>query len=63
MDETDFEGTLVLENLAESDMIDEFFDALDSDDTARAKELMESAGIDEKTISIVLQKMYDADDP
>ena len=36
MDETDFEGTLVLEQLAAIDRVDEFFEAIDADDVQRA---------------------------
>ena len=32
MDDTDFEGTLVLEQLAAIGKVDDFFDAVDSDD-------------------------------
>lgn len=46
MDETDFEGTLVLEKLAEIDKLDDFFQAIDADDFARAKSLMKKANID-----------------
>jgi hypothetical protein len=35
MDEKDFEGTLVLERLAEIGRVDDFFDAIDSDDRLR----------------------------
>jgi hypothetical protein len=61
MDENDFEGTLVLEKLAEIGMVDDFFDAVDSDDFARARSLMKRANIDEETITLVLKKMNDAD--
>ncbi len=61
MDESNFEGTLVLEKLAEIGKVDEFFDAIDADDFDRARSLMKKANIDLKTISIVLQKMNDAD--
>jgi hypothetical protein len=61
MDEKDFEGTLVLEKLAEINKVDDFFEAIDSDDFAKAKALMVRAGIDSETISIVLQKMNAAD--
>lgn len=61
MDESDFEGTLVLEKLAEIDKLDEFFMAIDSDDFARAQSLMKKAGVDAPTISIVLKKMSMAD--
>ncbi len=61
MDETDFEGTLVLERLAEIGRVEDFFDAVDSDDSARAASLMRRAGVDPATISIVLRKMQAAD--
>lgn len=61
MNESDFEGTLVLEKLAEIGKVDAFFEAIDSDDFARAKSLMKRAGIDGETISIVMKKMNDAD--
>jgi hypothetical protein len=56
-----FEGTLVLEQLASIDELDEFFDAIDADDTQRAAALMRRAGIDAETIAIVLRKIEDAD--
>ena len=61
MDESDFEGTLVLEKLAEIGKVDDFFDAVDSDDFGKATSLMKRANIDTETISIVLKKMGDAD--
>lgn len=61
MEESDFEGTLVLEKLAEVGKVEAFFEAIDSDDFARAKQLMKRAGVDAETIAIVLQKMADAD--
>jgi len=61
MNEQDFEGTLVLEKLAEINKVDDFFEAIDSDDFARAKALMKRARIDAKTISVVLKKMGVAD--
>ena len=62
MDERDFEGTLVLEQLARIDEVDEFMDAVDSDDFTRAEALMTSAGIDVATVALVLKKMADPDD-
>ncbi|CAE81051.1 hypothetical protein predicted by Glimmer/Critica [Bdellovibrio bacteriovorus HD100] len=61
MDESDFEGTLVLEKIAEINKIDEFFEALDSDDFDRARALMRRAGVDGETIMMVLRKMRAAD--
>ena len=59
MDESDFEGTLVLEKFAEINMIDDFFEAIDNDDFKKVKKLMKLAEIDQETISMVLQKMND----
>lgn len=61
MDVQDFEGTLVLEKLAEIDKLDEFFEAVDSDDLRQAASLMKRAGVDSETIAIVLKKMAEAD--
>lgn len=61
MDEGLFEGTLVLEKLAEIGKVDDFFEAIDSDDFGKATQLMKKANVDAKTISIVIQKMSDAD--
>lgn len=61
MDETDFEGTIVLEQLAAIDRVDDFFEAIDSDDVDRAVALMKRADIDAATIAIVVQKMEAAD--
>ena len=62
MDEDAFEGTLVLEKLAEIGKVDAFFEAVDDDDFGRAQSLMKKAGVDAPTISIVLQKMADGDE-
>ncbi len=61
MNESDFEGTLVLERLAEIGQVDEFFEAIDADDTERAAALMRRAKIDAATIAIVIEKMESAD--
>lgn len=61
MDEDDFEGTLVLERLGSIGRVDEFFDAVDSDDVERAASLMKEAGIDTATIAWVVKKLEDAD--
>lgn len=61
MDESDFEGTLVLEKLAEIGKVEDFFDAIDSDDFAQAKSLMKKANVDAATISVVLRKMGESD--
>ena len=61
MDDTDFEGTLVLEQLAAIDKVDEFFEAIDADDVSRAVALMKKADLDASTIAIVVKKMEEAD--
>lgn len=61
MNEDDFEGTLVLEKLAEIGKVDDFFEAIDSDDFDKASSLMKRAKVDAETIAIVLKKMGDAD--
>ena len=61
MDERDFEGTLVLEQLAAIERVEDFFDAIDSDDVELAMRLMKRAKIDAPTIAIVLKKIEDSD--
>jgi hypothetical protein len=61
MDESDFEGTLVLEQLAELGLVEDFFDAIDSDDVARATVLMKQARVEASIIAMVVKKMEAAD--
>ena len=61
MDETDFEGTLVLEQLAAIGKVEDFFDAVDSDDVERATTLMKRAKLDAATIATVIRKMEESD--
>lgn len=61
MDEGAFEGTTVLERLAEVGRLDDFMEAVDEDDVARAIALMRRAGIDARTIAIVARKMESGD--
>lgn len=61
MNESDFEGTLVLEKLAEIDKLDDFFEAVDSDNFGKAAAIMKRAGIDVDTIAVVIKKMNEAD--
>lgn len=56
-----FEGTDVLEKLAAIDAVDDFMEAVDSDDLRAATKLMKRAGIDAETIEVVLQKMASSD--
>ena len=61
MDDTDFEGSLVLEQLAAIGKVEEFFDAIDADDTQRAAALMREANLDAATVATVLRKMEASD--
>lgn len=61
MDESDFEGTLVLEQLAEIGRVEDFFDAIDADDVARAVSLLKQAKLDAATIATVVRKIEAAD--
>jgi hypothetical protein len=61
MDESDFEGTLVLEQLAAIGKVEEFFDAIDSDDVHRAASLMRQASVDSSTIAVVIRKIEESD--
>jgi hypothetical protein len=61
MDDTDFEGTLVLEQLATIGKVEDFFDAIDSDDMEQATQLMRKANIDAATIATVIKKMEESD--
>jgi hypothetical protein len=61
MDESDFEGTLVLEQLAAIGKVDDFFDAVDADDVGRATRLMRLANIEEAAIATVVRMMEESD--
>jgi hypothetical protein len=61
MDEADFEGTLVLEQLAAIGQVEDFFDAIDSDDVHRATQLMKRANVDASMIATVVRKMEAGD--
>ena len=55
--DVDFEGTVVLEKLAEIGEVDRFLEAVDSDDFKTAGALMRKAGVDAETIQIVFNMM------
>jgi hypothetical protein len=57
MDEDDFEGTLILEKLAKIGKLDDFFEAIDSDNFELTAKFMRKAGVDLETIQIVLKIM------
>lgn len=61
MDDSDFDGTVVLEQLAAVGTLEDFFEAIDADDVVRAAALMKNAGVGASTIATVLRKMEESD--
>jgi hypothetical protein len=57
MEDADFEGTLVLEQLAAIGKVDDFFDAIDSDDVERSRLLMKRANVEPSVIAVVIRKI------
>ncbi len=53
----EFEGSLVLEKLASLNLVDDFYEAVDSDNIDEIVSILESADIDDETIEIVLKKI------
>ncbi len=62
MDEVDFDGSLVLEKLAETGIVQDFFAAIDSDDFDRAKTHLKRANVEPNTIATVLEKILESED-
>lgn len=59
MNEEDLEGTLILEKLAELGLVEAFFDAVDSDQFAKAKSLMQKARVEPDEIQKVMKILVD----
>lgn len=57
MNEINFEGTLVLEKMAEINKLDEFMEAIDNDDFERIASIMRKAGFDHRVINNVLKQI------
>lgn len=57
MDESNFEGSIILEKLATLNLLDDFFEAIDSDDMKEVILLLRQADIDEETIEEVLSQI------
>lgn len=57
----EYDGSQVLEKLAEIDALDAFYDAVDSDDFAEATSLLKKAKVDKETIDAVIRAMREAD--
>ena len=60
MEESDFEGTLVLEKVAQIGKLDLFYEAIDSDDFEKVRKLLRRAGVDSESIELVIKKMSEA---
>ena len=52
-----FQGDIILEKLAEIDKVQEFYDAVDSDDFNRVRELLELVKIDQETIKLIFYEI------
>jgi hypothetical protein len=61
MEDEDFEGTLILERLAELGETDNFYEAVDNDDFGKASAIMKRAGIADEAIQVVLKMMADGE--
>lgn len=57
MTEEDFEGSLILEKLASLRLVEDFFDAIDSDNMSEVVSLLEEVNIDEDSIQSVLKQI------
>ena len=62
MKEEDFEGTLILEELASRGLLEAFYDAVDADDFARIVALLRTVDIDEEEIAHVVNKITAGND-
>jgi hypothetical protein len=57
MSEIDFEGTIILEKMAEIDLLDDFYEAIDADNLYQVEILLRKADIDDETIEEVLRQI------
>jgi hypothetical protein len=62
MSEDTFEGSLILEMLAEYGLVNEFYEAIDSDNIPGAMAFMRRVLIDEETIETAVSKVNESDD-
>lgn len=57
MDKMDFEGSIILEKLAEVDLLEDFFESVDADNLLKVESLLREAEVDEDTIEEVLRQI------
>lgn len=57
MELENFEGSLILEQLAAIGLVEDFYEAVDADDVGRVVSLLRQAQVDEPTISELLKEL------
>ena len=57
---TDDEGSLILEKLAEANLVEEFYSAVDSDDFSKIEDLLSRVGIEDSKIQSVIQSIVES---
>ena len=61
MGQDDFEGSRILEQLAARGLVDDFLEAIDSDDVEGIISLLRDAEVDDESIQVVLKKLLSSD--
>ena len=61
MNESDFEGSIILEKLAAIDLLEDFFEAVDSDNLVKVESMLREAEVDDDTIEEVLRQIQDGE--
>lgn len=61
-DNDDFDGSLILEKLAEAGRLDDFYESIDEDDFKRARKILRETGFPIEMIHRVIQEIQDADE-
>lgn len=56
----DDEGSIVLETLAEHDLLEDFLEAIDSDDIPKVISLMRRVQIDEEVINLTIRQIRES---
>lgn len=53
----EFEGSELLEKLAEHDLVDDFLEAVDSDDFGKIVKILRQADVNEEMIKLLLEEL------
>jgi hypothetical protein len=53
----EYEGSLILEQLTEHGLVDDFLEAIDSDDINKVVSILRKAGVEDSTIKLVLEEI------